>query len=158
MRLPLIVRVPGFAQGRTIEDQVAHVDVLPTVLDLLGVRVDLFVQGRSLRPLLAGDSLPERPVGGEAAHTPGLSALRTSRWKYVLDPFEHPALYDLAADPRERVNPCAEDPAPCAPLAPSSRPGGHATPRPGRLRLPPASPAAIDEQTQAKLRALGYTD
>jgi arylsulfatase A-like enzyme len=159
MRVPLILRVPGLGRGRTIAEQVAHVDVLPTVLDLLGVRSTLFVQGRSLRPLVAGDALPERPVLGEAAQTPGLYAIRTSRWKYVSDPFGKQALYDLVADAGERTNLCAAKPALCAPFAAAleawkaENAGARA-----RLALPAPAPAAVDAATDEKLRALGYID
>ena len=158
MRVPLIVRAPGI--GRVVEDQVAHLDVMPTILDLTGVRSDVFVQGRSLRPLLAGGTLPERPVVGEASMTAGLRALRTRRWKYVEHPRSRaPELYDLVADPRERTNLCARDRARCRPFAADL----HAwelemKQAKAHLALPAASPAPVDDETRQRLHALGYVE
>jgi arylsulfatase A-like enzyme/Tfp pilus assembly protein PilF len=56
VRVPLFVRLPGGAGGgRVVDAAVSHVDLLPTVLDLVGVAPPAGVHGRSLAPLLAGD-------------------------------------------------------------------------------------------------------
>lgn len=159
MRVPFVLRAPGLGRGRTVADQVAHLDVLPTALDLLAVPADLFVQGRSLRRLLDGGSLPERAIIGEAAQTPGLRAVRTTRWKYVKDGFGRETLYDLATDPGERVNRCPSESEQCASLAAElgAWEARMAEAR-GRLALPPAPSAAVDDETGKRLRALGYVE
>ncbi len=53
--VPLIVRGPGIAAGRRIQDLVGHVDLAPTILDLMGVEpLERQQQGRSLLPYLSG--------------------------------------------------------------------------------------------------------
>jgi arylsulfatase A-like enzyme len=63
-RVPLIVVWPGRIQGGQRFDQpVSMIDVLPTVLDLVGLPPAEIAQGRSLAPLLLGTgALEPRPV------------------------------------------------------------------------------------------------
>src|SRR5262249_33934844 len=54
--VPLIVRGPGVAApGATVDAFTEHVDVLPTICDLLGAAVPLQCDGRPLTPWLTGD-------------------------------------------------------------------------------------------------------
>jgi arylsulfatase A-like enzyme len=63
-RIPLIVVWPGhIAGGRRIDAPVSMIDVLPTVLDLVGLPLPEVTQGQSLAPLLRGQSgWTPRPV------------------------------------------------------------------------------------------------
>ena len=159
MRVPLVVRVPGRGQGREVEEQVGLIDVTPTVLDLLGIASGLPFQGRSLRPLIDGESLPERPVVGEASQDVGAKAVRTNRWKYVREAGGAERLYDLTADPREGVDACTAQAAACADLEGELRAWERETAAASaRLGLPPPAPAAVDAATRERLRQMGYAD
>ncbi|MEZ5330546.1 MAG: sulfatase [Thermoanaerobaculia bacterium] len=67
LHVPLIVRAPGgFEAPRRITERVHHVDIVPTVLDLLGLERPPDLDGRSLVPYLRG----ERPsVSNDYAET-----------------------------------------------------------------------------------------
>jgi arylsulfatase A-like enzyme/Flp pilus assembly protein TadD len=110
VRVPLLFRYPaGIGAGRVVPGLARLIDLMPTVLELLGVAPPPGVQGASLVPLLTGASddlrleafletrLPAQQYGWSA-----LRALRGRDWKYVSAP--EPELYDLAADPGERLN------------------------------------------------------
>ncbi|WP_281393711.1 sulfatase family protein [Streptomyces bathyalis] len=57
MRIPLVMRWPGVtAPGSVNEDLVANVDFAPTLLDLAGIEPPERMQGRSLVPLLRGET------------------------------------------------------------------------------------------------------
>src|SRR6202158_2036059 len=56
MHVPLIIRLPETAAARTIADPVSLVDLMPTVLEAVGVEIPSQVQGRSLLPQLRGES------------------------------------------------------------------------------------------------------
>jgi arylsulfatase A-like enzyme len=160
MHVPLIVRAPREGRGRVVTDQVGLVDLMPTILDVLGVPGPSTLQGRSLRPLMTGGSLPERAVLAEGStRNPRLRALRTLRWKYVFDGGGTEELYDLAVDPGERTNLCATAPAPCLPFRAQAE-AWETTLAAARARLGPRTPAAatIDAETRDRLRALGYAD
>jgi arylsulfatase A-like enzyme len=65
LRVPLLIVPPGGRQGtapRICDQQVSLSDVLPTVLDYAGEPRPESCWGRSLRPLLEGEGLPERPI------------------------------------------------------------------------------------------------
>jgi arylsulfatase A-like enzyme len=62
-RVPLLVIWPGHIEGgRTVDHPVAMIDVLPTVLDLVGLAQPKILQGQSLAPLLRGEAMDMRPV------------------------------------------------------------------------------------------------
>ena len=54
LRVPLIMRGPGIAKGRTCEQVVTNLDLAPTLLGAAGVEVSTDLHGQSLTPLLAG--------------------------------------------------------------------------------------------------------
>jgi arylsulfatase A-like enzyme len=57
LRIPLIVRPPGgVAGGRKSPLMAMNVDIAPTILDYAGIEAPSTVQGRSLRPMLEGES------------------------------------------------------------------------------------------------------
>jgi len=130
--IPCIVRDPlePDAAGHVVADRFTeNVDVMPTVLEWLGLPVPLQCDGHSLLPLARGDAhVPWRdaafwewefrdPIGGWAEKTLGLtmdqcaiSVLRDEHGKYVHFTGLPPLFYDLDADPHELVD-RAGDPA-----------------------------------------------
>lgn len=55
LHVPLIVKFPhGKFSGRRISQYVRTMDIMPTLLDYLGIRADIFVQGKSFMPFLTG--------------------------------------------------------------------------------------------------------
>ncbi len=101
VRVPLFVLVPGVAP-RAVARPVALVDLAPTLMALVGAPRPSTVRGRDLRPWMAGR---------EGAAEPVFSAVNTRlmslRWphKLIADVrWSTRELYDLGADPGERVN------------------------------------------------------
>jgi N-sulfoglucosamine sulfohydrolase len=95
----MIVRGPGgFSGGKIVDAQVSHLDVYPTLCELVGVEPPPGLQGVSLMPLVGGevDRLHEEifaEVTFHAAYEP-LRAVRTERWKYIrrFDDYRYPVL------------------------------------------------------------------
>jgi len=55
-KVPWLMRLPGvIPEGTQIDLVTSHVDILPTILELLGIPVPAHVQGQSMRDLLMGD-------------------------------------------------------------------------------------------------------
>lgn len=122
VRIPLIVVDPSSSSaGRSVPDLVEAVDVLPTILDALGVSIpEHIVEGRLLRPLLDGtDDWPKEAVFSEldyaiypTARRLGLGPrearmimVRTADWKLVHFGRDlPPQLFDLKSDPAELVD------------------------------------------------------
>jgi len=84
----LIVRGPGgFDGGKVCDAMVSHVDVYPTLCDLLGVDRPAWLEGESLLPLVRGEAEEIHDeifseVTYHAAYEP-MRAVRTRRHKYI---------------------------------------------------------------------------
>jgi arylsulfatase A-like enzyme len=84
----LILRGPGeLGGGRVIDGMVSHIDIFPTLCELLGIERPPWLQGRSLLPLIRGEveEINEAifaEVTYHAAYEPQ-RAVRTGRWKYI---------------------------------------------------------------------------
>jgi arylsulfatase A-like enzyme len=184
VRVPLIVHGPGIVRGRRVDELVGHVDLAPTVLELMGVDLPTRqLQGRSLLPYLRGEDDPSvaRPVyfteswapqarvdeqHFEPFLPPAFSArrgmLKLARYA-TGDGFTFEA-FDLARDPGERRNLWRSDRERFAELAlrlESYEGAMHAF----RERLEGADvgggasePKAVglDPEQEEKLKALGY--
>jgi N-sulfoglucosamine sulfohydrolase len=84
----LIMRGPGgFEGGRTFDSLVSHIDLFPTICDLLEIDTPEWIQGRSVMPLINGEAEEiHDAIFAEgtyhAAYEPQ-RGIRTRRWKYV---------------------------------------------------------------------------
>jgi arylsulfatase A-like enzyme len=109
LHVPLLVKGPG-AAGGAVDAPVSSVDVVPTLLDALGIEVDRALPGRVLpRP---GAQAEARALFARLA-LDGRRADAVTRWpwKYVRDqPSERERLFDLAKDPAERSDRRGERP------------------------------------------------
>jgi arylsulfatase A-like enzyme/Flp pilus assembly protein TadD len=149
LAVPLIVS--GATVGRGIVDApVAHADVLPTLLDLVGVAAPSNLDGQSVvRPPAADRALYFEAL--EANLTRGwapLTGVVAGEWKYIDLPL--PELYDLRTDAGEEHNIVEREHArrdtlqrALAQLVASGR--------------GVAAPAGVDDDVAARLRSLGYT-
>jgi arylsulfatase A-like enzyme len=113
LRVPLIIRVPGGVKGKRVKEVVYQTDLLPTIIDLIGLPKAQNIRGRSFsRALLSESTKPEAP-GLRVSHNTSLSTvLRSGSFKYIHNIAQNAAsrgvpneeLYDLARDPREQRN------------------------------------------------------
>lgn len=123
-RAPLIIAGPGEKQVPLVTAPVEFLDIYPTLCDLAGLPVPRHVEGRSLVPLMRGESttLHEAAI---SQMSPGPNrdgvmgwTIRTPRHRYIewrradlsadapriTDQVESVELYDYQTDPLERVN------------------------------------------------------
>jgi uncharacterized sulfatase len=118
IRVPAILSGPGVAPGRVLEQMVSLIDFPPTLLDAAGLPVPAAMQGQSARQLWEGDEAgwPEEAFFQISESELG-RGIRTRRWKYSVyaperDPWQESSsdvyqeryLYNLDADPHERIN------------------------------------------------------
>jgi N-sulfoglucosamine sulfohydrolase len=95
----LIMRGPGgFTGGRVIDSLVGHIDLFPTLCEVLDIAPPPWLQGVSLMPLIRHEAPEVRgeiftEVNYHAAYEP-LRAIRTQRWSYIrrFDDRESPVL------------------------------------------------------------------
>lgn len=159
LHVPMILRVPGAAGGRRVQERVGTVDLMPTLLELLGLPAPTELDGRSL--LAAMRRLDPEPANRRAYYAETLSprlsygwaelrVLYEGRFKYVHGP--QPELFDLSQDPAELRNLAADAQAP-----------GERLRRGLELfvahKAAPTAAAAVervDRATRDRLAALGY--
>lgn len=113
LKVPLLARGPGIRPGITPSQFVANIDLAPTFLDLAGLPIPESMQGRSLAPLLRGESPADwrTSVYYRYYHDPGHHntrahyGVRTATHKLIYywkkDAYE---LFDLEKDPTEQHN------------------------------------------------------
>jgi arylsulfatase A-like enzyme len=126
LRIPFLARDPRqFPKGKLIDEMVLNLDLAPTWLDLAGVAAPREMQGRSWRPLAAGQRIAWRQaflaqyfMENAFPTTPTVVAVRTAGAKLIKYPGhdDWTELFDLTADPYETKN-LIRDPAHAALLA-----------------------------------------
>ena len=117
IRIPMVIRGPGFEAGRVVPELASIVDLPPTLLDAAGLQVPAAMQGRSLVNLARGRSAGwSNEIFVQMREEALQRAIRTERWKYcVFNPsapnmepsateYTERYLYDLYSDPHELVN------------------------------------------------------
>lgn len=157
LRIAFLLAGPGVPPGVRVPAQARTIDLLPTVLELMGGQPPAGCQGVSLVPAFRG-----RPVDTDYSYAETLfpkmnmgwaelRAIRSNRWKYIRAP--KPELYDLAQDPEEAHNVIDRHPVEASALE-------------ARLKaiLGPAAQGGtekvqtslVDENTLRQLKTLGY--
>jgi len=111
IHIPLIMRLPGIlSQDKVISNLVRHVDIVPTVLNILGISIPKFIQGVNLMPLIQGKADFKLNVFSEfISDERYLKGIRTEKWK-TIQIYESQKstysyeLYNLENDPKELNN------------------------------------------------------
>ncbi len=107
MRVPLLLRGPGIPSGMRVDSLVRTVDIAPTILELLGLEGVSEMDGKTLLPLIHGET-DERGAYMETM-APflnfGWAPLRgEERGSVKVIEAPRPEVYDLESDPKERRN------------------------------------------------------
>ena len=157
LHVPLIVRAPN-AQGggRSVDEIVEQIDIMPTLLALAGAAAPETVQGRDLSHLILGDFGAEGGVsfGTATAKRPGLYSIRTKTHKLLLDiDTGEVQLFDLASDPLEQRDVAAANPDVAQRLKDSLAEHIAESLANGTLE---SELAEVSEDIQHRLRELGY--
>jgi N-acetylglucosamine-6-sulfatase len=114
MRVPMLARCPElFHGGQTVKEQVAGLDIMPTVLEVAGAQIPSGLDGKSWLPLAQGkptnwrkELLYEYYWERNFPQTPTQHAIRTDRYKFIRYQgiWDIDELYDLQEDPLESRN------------------------------------------------------
>lgn len=113
IHIPLFIHLPGQKQGGSIAPAAQQVDLLPTLLDLIGAPVPSWAEGTSLRPALEGKALPQRQIlsmnleQDSTFHpiTNGALATMDDEYEYMIHlGTQEQELYRYKTDPSEKNN------------------------------------------------------
>lgn len=105
--VPLIISAPGVTRGRN-NQFVCHIDIFPTVCDILQVEIPSFLQGISLLPVLQGKKMSKRSIYFESLYPyysrgwAPLKGIISGNEKFIESPI--PELYNMATDFDELMN------------------------------------------------------
>jgi arylsulfatase A-like enzyme len=163
-----------FPTPRRVKEPVQLIDLMPTILDVLGIRVQGVIQGQSVAALADGDPFTRKgpvmtsripqvatspvPIPENLTRT---FALLDPQWKLIyrdeakragLNEIE---LYDRKADPGDRNNVAAQNQQVVARLVPEVRQWIDGQQQVSKL-IGPGGESAMDAQTIERLRSLGY--
>jgi len=156
LAVPMIVKLPFSARTGVVETGVQHVDIMPTVLDVLGTPPPGQLQGQSMlaaveRPLVSEYHVCIREARlwqrfDQAAHAVYRGGLKLVEYSGG----EH-EVYDLGADPGETNDLASTGTVDVAMLREPLRTWSEAT-----KPLDPAPPTSLSEELLDGLRELGY--
>jgi arylsulfatase A-like enzyme len=116
IRVPLIMSYPDqYRTGKTVSGQACHVDLLPTIADVTGLKDTQHREGTRLAGLIDGKGKPRRGdtfLPSQATlcectvrRAPGTKCIRTDRIKLIVEPLTSLVeAYDLRNDPGETLN------------------------------------------------------
>ena len=128
VRVPLMVRLPGQHDGRRVSGPVSQIDLVPTLLDLMGQPLPEHLQGKSLRRSVEGEQSrleydvfiewhgdegcgPDAAVPGKspeeveaAFRDPVRTIIAPDGWRFSCSPLGEHELYNLSEDPGETTN------------------------------------------------------
>ncbi|MEE9571963.1 MAG: sulfatase, partial [Candidatus Neomarinimicrobiota bacterium] len=84
IHVPLIIKLPNSETNKEVMGLVQSIDLLPTIFDMLGVKIPSYVQGKSLLPMIQDvttNTVNEFIYGQNRT----LAYLRSTRWKLIVD-------------------------------------------------------------------------
>ncbi len=161
VRVPLIFSGPGITPGHRLEAPVSHLDLAPTLAELLEVTLPQGLQGSSYAGLLSGEPAFPDPVYFTGAHQQvQADAIIDPPYKLITGLDGSGALYNLASDPDEQQDLAADLPGVAAGLQAGLMRIREET---RRLREGRPEPAAAGDSTPdtellEQMKALGYVD
>ena len=152
--VPFLIHVPGSA-GTRVKGIVRLIDLMPTVLELVGVKVPTSVQGKSLYSMMKGKEDLRRTAYSESVYAElhygwsPLESITTQQYKYIQAP--NAELYDRINDPAETKNLIKEKSSIAKVLKDQLQ---EIVSTSSRKDL--SGPVKMDPETEEKLKALGY--
>jgi arylsulfatase A-like enzyme len=112
IHVPLIIKYPGMVQGKVVNELVSSVDIMPTILTMLGVKVPDGVQGQSLlssagdqKRIVLAESYPYALLLQRHSRFHRIQrAILSGSMKLIKSTNGEVELYNLAEDPNEETN------------------------------------------------------
>ena len=101
IHVPLIIYIPEI-ENKEVNELAQGVDIMPTILDLIGVKVPAQSKGKSLLPVILKETSVRYFALSQTVF--GTYSLRSMNWKYITNFEGIEELYNLKEDPYEKNN------------------------------------------------------
>jgi tetratricopeptide (TPR) repeat protein len=157
LHVPLVIRAPKHGKDLRVDGNVSLVDIVPTVLELLGLKTPAQVDGVSLTSSLESGAAPARanPIYAESLEASTydcgeLHGVVDAQWKHILAPKQE--LYDLASDSNEQRNAIEQQPQ----VAHQLRSRLEAMLKVMESKTPKGAGPSVDREAVKRLQSLGY--
>ncbi len=153
LRIAFLLAGPGVPAGLRVKQQARGIDLLPTLLELLGGKAPQGLPGTSLAPAFQGKPVSTAWSYEETLYPKinmgwaELRGIRTNEWKYIRAP--KPELYDLVRDPAETTNVIASHPKEVRQFEANLKTVISAGPE-------NVTTTMVNQRTLAQLKSLGY--
>lgn len=108
LQVPLMIHIP-YGSPRRVEENVQSVDLVPTIMDVLGIPQSYKMDGISVLPLLVGNLIHSRvSIADEIDESTHIKVFREGDWKVLTKQYDGSffpyALYNTRGDPSENNN------------------------------------------------------
>ena len=153
VHVPLIIGGPGIPRNRVYENFVQHIDIVPTILEILNIPPIKKMQGRSLLPLIHNCEI-EKDFKTYSWGASSMS-LRTKERTYIMNRNGPDEMYNRINDPKEQNNIIKKKPLIAQRLKEELEDFIALT---GEAKPQVAEKVHIDEELKEKLKSLGYLD
>jgi len=154
LKVPFIIKGPTIPKAKVINQQVQLIDIMPTILSILKIKVDIKMEGIDLLPIIFGRNDNQYFAFSEVMDDEGmnLKSIRTREWKLIhnlsTNKYE---LYNLRTDPGETIN-LAKIEKEQFEFLKTKLEEWMNRPRP---KITPLT-KSLDEETKERLKSLGY--
>jgi arylsulfatase A-like enzyme len=113
VHIPLLIHLPGQLQGKRVPSNMEHVDIAPTILDLIGLKIPSWMEGETMKKAMLGGYVTTRPkyfmeLDGNSKDGPlkkGTIGVTVGDFKYIYSLTNRTEeLYDIKNDSAELIN------------------------------------------------------
>ena len=113
IHIPLILHMPNQHKGKAIKVNAEQIDIAPTLLDILGLKIPSWMEGESLKEAMGQSPVWKRPkfsmsvnsLNNNGSLRTGSIAVTHEEYKLIFHPGKKgKELYDLSRDPNEGMN------------------------------------------------------
>ncbi|HWP93498.1 MAG TPA: sulfatase-like hydrolase/transferase [Thermodesulfobacteriota bacterium] len=154
VKVPLIIKAPMFPTNQIITTQVESIDIMPTVLEKLGISLPNWIDGKSVVELVQKGTYGKTHAFSERNYR--YKMIRSNDWKLIHRSDTELELFDLKNDPGEQENLIAEKSSIAKPLYENL--GFWMDIQKEKSKLFTADKIELDGELTQKLKALGYVN
>ncbi len=154
VKVPLIIKAPMFPANQIITTQVESIDIMPTVLEKLGILLPNWTDGKSVVELVQKGTYGKTHAFSERNYR--YKMIRSNDWKLIHKSETELELFDLKNDPGEQDNLIAEKPSIAKFLYKDL--GFWMDIQKEKSKLFTADKIELDGELTQKLKALGYVN